>query len=68
MAPLSQYIKLALPLVKEDGLILSMLGEKKLREILGNICQKYPVSIAECKSFILPFSSIKREIVAFKKI
>ncbi len=38
VAPLSQYIELALPLVKEGGLILSMLGEKKSRETLGNIC------------------------------
>jgi 16S rRNA (guanine527-N7)-methyltransferase len=66
VAPLPEYIRLALPFVKEEGLILSMLAGKEPREALEKVCQKYSVSIAEQKSFMLPFSDIKREIIGFK--
>jgi 16S rRNA (guanine527-N7)-methyltransferase len=66
--PMPKYIRLALSFIKEDGLILSMLGKRNIKEDLVDICQKYSVFIAEQKGFLLPFSNFKREILAFKKL
>lgn len=68
VAPLTEYIRLALPYVANQGLLIIMRGGKDNKKEIEQICKKYNLSIAIQKSFMLPFSNIKREVIALKKL
>ncbi|MCD6319937.1 MAG: 16S rRNA (guanine(527)-N(7))-methyltransferase RsmG [Candidatus Desulfofervidaceae bacterium] len=68
VAPLPEYVALAQNYIKEDGLILVMRGSKDREEELKEVCRKYSLYTQTKKGFMLPFSQIKREVVALKKL
>lgn len=67
-APLPEYVALAQAYVKENGLILVMRGGKEKDGDLEEICQRYSLCVETKKGFMLPFSQIKREVVALRKL
>lgn len=64
--PLPKYLKLAQPFVKKGGIIIAMVALNTT--ISPSELKRLNLELGVRKSFILPFSQTKRQIMAFKRI